>query len=203
MSENRNFFFREIYFVFFLVLWCGPLPVFGQQSTADSLKAVVERGKKDSTTVNSLNELSSALLAEGEFEESLRFAAKAEALADEIKFTKGKAYALKQIGLVHYYQGNYLEVFDDWTKSLENFEVINDSVGIANLLTNLGTVYYSQGSYDKAIEFGLRGLTIAEKINHPLRIVSALINIALAYGDNKKYDKALDYYDRAFPYLES
>lgn len=203
MRKYKRSFFREIYFIFFLVLWCIPAEIYCQQNSLDSLKAVVELSKKDSTAVNSLNELSSALLAEGQFEESLKFAEKAEALANEIKFTKGKAYALKQIGLVHYYQGDYLEVFDDWTKSLENFEAIKDSVGIANLLTNLGTVYYSQGSYDKAIEFGLRSLSIAEKIDHPLRIVSALINIALAYGDNNKYDKALDYYDRAFPYLES
>lgn len=33
-----------------------------------------------------------------------------------------------------------------WTKSLETFERISDTVGIANMVNNLGAVYYTQGA---------------------------------------------------------
>lgn len=56
------------------------------------------------------------------------------------------------MGLVYYYQGDYLNVMEYWTKSLETFERISDTVGIANMVNNLGAVYYTQGANTKAIE---------------------------------------------------
>ncbi|MFD1314112.1 adenylate/guanylate cyclase domain-containing protein [Namhaeicola litoreus] len=178
--------------------------VLGQSKNIDSLRDVLTKSKKDSLSVNALNEISSDLLNQGEFSQSLEFAQRAKKLANEIGFTKGEAYAFKQIGLVHYYQGNYIETFDNWTKSLETFELSTDSTGIANILNNLGGLYRLQGSNAKAIEFSLRSLRIAEKIKDSLRVVSALGNIAITYADNPQdYELALDYYNQMVPYLVS
>ena len=187
-----------------LLLCLSSFIVWGQESKWDSLKAVFERSAKDSLSVNALNEISSDLLNLGEFSQSLEYAQRAKNLANEIGFIKGEAYAYKQIGLVHYYQGNYIETFDNWTKSLETFEESKDSTGIANVLNNLGGLYRLQGSNAKAIEFSLRSLSIAEKVKDSLRVVSALGNIAITYADNPQdYPLALDYYNRMLPYLVS
>ena len=119
----------------------------------------------------------------------------ARALADQLDYGKGKARALKNIGLGHYYQGDYLKVLDYWTQSLEAFQEIKDTAGIANILNNLGATYYTQGSDDKAIEFFLQSLRIAERLKDTVRITSALVNVGAIYCDNEKdYDKALNYF---------
>ncbi len=176
--------------------------VVSQESKIDSLKTVVQLGKPDTLKVNTLNALSVAILQNEDISESLIVSKQAAELADELGYLRGKAYAEKNMGMAYYYQGDYMEVLDHWTKSLEIFEFIEDSQGIANLSNNLGAVYYSQGSNTKAIDYYLRSLSIAEKIQDTLRIASALLNIGGVYGDNPNdYDKALEYFNRIPKYL--
>jgi class 3 adenylate cyclase len=179
------------------------LTVLSQNREIDSLKRIVETEAKDTAMVSSLNNLGLELLGQGNIDESLKYSEKANDLATELGYIKGKALSLKQIGNANYYKGNYLEVFDYWGQSLENFEILKDSIGISNILSNLGIIYFSQGSNARAIEYLLRSLTIAEKLNHPLRISTALLNIAMVYGDSPQdWDKAISYYEQALPYLK-
>ena len=166
-------------------------------------KVIVETGIQDTSMVSTLNALSSELLGYGESEESLFYATKSYELASELDHTEGEAYALKYMRIAQFQQGELLDVFKNLSLSLENFEELQDSTGIASILNNLGTVYYSQGSNDKAIDFYLRSLRISEKLNNPLRIATALVNIAAVYSDNiQDYEKTMSYYDQAMPYLK-
>jgi len=94
------------------------LPILGQNTKIDSLKGFIETGTKDTLMVSTLNELSVAYLGEGKFTESRDYSNQAIELASELNYLEGKAYALKNIGIVYYYEGEYITVFDYWTKSL-------------------------------------------------------------------------------------
>ncbi len=184
-----------------LLLWMSG-SIYGQTAAIDSLKNVIEVGLRDTTQVNNLNALSVASIRNEDISGSLIVSRQAGVLADELRYLKGKAYAEKNIGMAYYYQGDYMEVLNYWTKSLETFEAIKDTLGIANLANNLGAVYYSQGSNTKAIDYYLRSLNISEKSQDTLRIATALINIAGVYADTPKdYDVALQYYNQLNPYL--
>ncbi len=173
-----------------------------QTNKIDSLKQLIQAGNRDTVRVNLLNELSIEILNNEDISGSLVYSRQAGELADELIYSIGKAYSEKNIGLAHYYQGDYMQVLDHWTKSLEIFEIIGDNQGIANLSNNLGAVYYSQGSNSKAIDYYLRSLSISEKIQDTLRIATALFNIGGVYGDTEKdYDKALNYFNQITPYL--
>lgn len=192
--------------IFFVALICAVLFTAGsgisQESQIDSLKKVIEVGARDTTRVNNLNALSVAILQNEDISGSLVVSGQARELADELGYLRGKAYAEKNIGMAYYYKGDYMQVLDHWTNSIEIFETIDDSQGIANLANNLGAVYYSQGSNSKAIDYYLRSLSIAEKIQDTLRIASALLNIGGVYGDTPNdYDKALEYFNRIPKYL--
>jgi len=177
-------------------------PSLAQTSQMDSLKQLIVTGVRDTAMVSTLNDLSVEILQNEDISGSLVYAEEAKELADKLGYLKGKAYAEKNIGMAYYYQGDYMQVLDHWTKSLEIFETIEDSQGIANLANNLGAVYYSQGSNSKAIDYYLRSLSIAERIQDTLRIASALLNIGGVYGDTPKdYDKALEYFNRIPNYL--
>lgn len=169
-------------------------PLLAQDEQIDSLKSLLEGSKVDTTHVKILNDLSYTILNKDP-DEAIKYGIQAREMSEMLGYVSGKAYALKNLGLGYYYQGDYLKVLDYWTQSLETFEEINDTTGIANTLNNLGAIYYTQGSNSKAIEFFLRSLRIAEKLGDTIRIASALVNVGGLYSDNEKdYHKALTYF---------
>ena len=176
------------------VLFCTTTTTHAQDAVLDSLKSLIDQGQDDTLKVINLNQYSINMLGYDPVK-AVEYARKAEALADELGYARGKAYALKHIGLGYYYQANFLPVMENWSKSLETFESISDTTGIANMVNNLGSVYFTQGSDSKAIEFYLRSLRISEKLGDTLRIATALYNIAGVYA-NKPQD-----YSKAFGYL--
>lgn len=177
--------------------------LWGQNAQIDSLKNIVQTGQQDTSKVAALNALSSELIQNDELDQAKSYADQAITLADQLDFKKGKAYALKNKGLAEYYQSNYKEVLNNWTQSLKTFEVIQDTLGIANLALNLGVVYYDQGSLAKALDYYLQSLSFSEKLGDPIRITSALVNIGGVYSQMEENDKALSYYQQVERYLSN
>ena len=186
-------------YVFLLVMI--PQMALGQNASIDSLKGIIQTGQQDTARVAALNALSSELIQTEELDEAKAYADRAITLADALGFKKGKAYAYKNKGLAEYYQSNYKEVLEYWTQSLQTFESIQDTLGIANLSSNLGAVYYDQGSLAKALDYYLQSLSFSERLGDPVRITSALLNIGPVYHQMNDYDKALNYYEQVEPYL--
>ncbi len=129
---------------------------------------------------------------------AIRMAKDAIRFSQNINFKEGEAYALKNIGLVYYTQGKYVETLDYWNQSLHIFEAIKDDIGTSNLLNNIGAIYFDQGVDDKALDYCLQSLKIAEKTKDKLRILSALTTIGAIYY-NKKDPVAIKYLLQALP----
>ncbi len=156
----------------------------------------------DTTTVNVLLQQSKDSLTSNP-NKAISLAMQARDLAEKSQFLKGKAYALKNIGLGNYYQGKYVETLDYWNQSLSIFETLNDKLGVANLLNNIGAIYSDQGDEVKALDYSLRSLKLSEEVGDKLRILSALNSIAIIYFNKKAtWDKALDYLLKALPLSE-
>lgn len=173
-----------------------------QVSKTDSLITLIPTLDEDSLKVNLLNEISYGLFS-ADANKAIVYGLQAEELAGKIKYPKGQAYALKNIGLGYYMQGMYHQVLDYWNRSLAVFESVNNLLGVANLLNNLGSIYYHQGDDATALDYYLKSLAASEKLGNELRIATALINIGAVYNNKKAtHDKALEYYLRAYPYGE-
>lgn len=124
-------------------------------------------------------------------------------LARDIAFSKGEAYALKNIGIAYYFQGKYLEALDYYGQSVAIFKLLGDNVGMANLYSNIGVVYYDQAVEDKALENYLESLKYSDAAGDKYRTLIALNNIGGLYAmKSDTYDKALSYYLRALPICE-
>src|SRR5688572_19496306 len=85
----------------------------------------------DTVTVNALIKSGKEKLATAP-DSTILLGKQAADIADKIDFQKGKALALKNIGLGYFYQTNLVEALNYWTESLKIFENINDQAGIAN-----------------------------------------------------------------------
>ncbi len=173
---------------------------FGQSNEIDSLKNVIARQKDDTTKVNTLIELCKLYIGENK-KEALEAGLKASELADKIDFKRGKAYALKFIGIYYYQQENFIESLLSFEQSIDIFNSINDKVGESNIANSIGSVYFVRSEDVKALEYYLRSLFLAEEIKNNFRITTALINIGNVYQNKKQtLDKALVYYLKALPY---
>jgi len=134
---------------------------------------------------------------------ALAIANKARELSREINFEKGEALALKNIGLVYYYQNKFVQTLEFWNQSLQILQRIGDDLGQSNLQGNIGAVFYKQGDEVGALKHHLESLKLAEKTANQLRVFFALNNIAGIYFEKKATrDKALDYLLKAYPIAE-
>lgn len=170
-----------------------------QNKQTDSLKAILANGKEDTARVNTLLALSGKLFRLDP-EATIRYSVQAKELAEKLDYKSGLAYALKSIGMGHYFKGEYIDVLIYWQQSLNTFESVGDKLGVANMLSNLGAVHFNQGDDSKAIEYYLQSLKVSEEIGVKLRIATALVNIGAVYFNKKAtHDMALQYYSRALP----
>jgi adenylate cyclase len=151
---------------------------------------------KDSVKVNGLLDSGKQFINPNP-EKAIAMANQALSFAKEIGFEKGEALALKQIGLVYYYQGKFVQTLDYWNQSLHLFQSIGDYLGQSNLQGNIGAVFVKQGDDVTALTHLLEALRLAEKTGNQLRICFALNNIAGVYFEKKAtWDKALEYYNK-------
>jgi adenylate cyclase len=176
--------------------------VLAQAPSADSLKAILPLMKEDSNKVDVLLLISRSYLS-SEPVSAIPFAEQARDLASKLEYSKGLALSLKNIGIAHYQQGQYIEALENWNGSLSVYEKIGDKTGIANLQSNIGAIYKNQGNDSKALEYLFNSLRNSEEAREDFRITSALINIGSVYQHKSTtYDKALQYYLRALPMTE-
>jgi adenylate cyclase len=170
-----------------------------QTSQIDSLRAVIENSPDDTNKVNTLITLSNRLVRTDP-DATIRYSTRAKELAETLNYKKGLGYALKSIGMGHYFKAEYIEVLVYWQHSLNTFDSINEKNGVANMSSNIGAVHFSQGDDGKAIEYYLRSLKVSEEIGDKLRIATALQNIGAVYSNKPQtYDMALQYYKKALP----
>ena len=76
---------------------------------------------KDTATVNALIAESKSLVGT-DSAKAISLAMQAKEMASELKYPKGEANALKNIGMVYYMKGKYAETLDFWNQSLQVFE---------------------------------------------------------------------------------
>ncbi|WP_417610071.1 adenylate/guanylate cyclase domain-containing protein [Owenweeksia hongkongensis] len=178
------------------------LSVSAQGNEIDSLQAHVRTLPEDTLKVTKMLELSSVYFSSAP-EKAIIVAENAKKLAHKIGYRKGTAYALKNVGIAYYYQGEYVDALSSWQKSLSVFDSINDRIGVANIQSNIGAIYYNEGEYNRALDYYLKSLKVSEELKDTLRIVTALTNIGAVYIDKSAtLDKALEYLSRALELSE-
>ena len=84
-----------------------------QNSTIDSLKAVVDTSTDDSLKVDNLITLSQRV-SNSDRQKAINYAVQARDLADSVGYKFGLANALKYIGINYYALSKYQETLDYW-----------------------------------------------------------------------------------------
>ena len=178
-------------------LFVSALPGFAQASgDAGSMPAA------DTAKVNALLQQTKEFFS-SDTAKAFALSNQAKTMARSIGFKKGEALALKNTGIVYYFQGMHIEAHEFYNQSLQVFLEMKDNSGIANLYSNIGVVYYDRGDDTKALENYLQSLRYSELAGDKFRILIALNNVGGVYFIKPAtYDKALEFYLKALQLCE-
>jgi adenylate cyclase len=97
---------------------------------------------------------------------ALELAEKALALAEMHACSQMEALALRNIGIIYFFRGSYVEAEEYFNKSLFIYESIYDSIGISSVYNNLGLLFTRQSEYKKAFDFFVKSHDLSEYWRH-------------------------------------
>ena len=197
-----------------LFLLTGLFNAFGQnlKLTIDSLEAVLVQTKTDSSRVLILTELAAnyQFIHQGRAQ---KLALKAIALAEKIKFSKGKIKALTRLGEIYRGQGDYPQALEKLLNALKLARQTNNLDEEAAILSLAGVVYNNLEEFQQGLNYLLDALFIYNqkgwklpKSHLPKMEISfigyLLTNMGFAYAQLGKLDSALYYQNEALALLK-
>lgn len=164
-----------------------------QNKVQDSLAIQLAFQKQDSTKVQTSIQLIKLLYDAKDYQKALLYVQQSEELSTSLNFDKGTA-EIKYYKALIYTQGeDYYNALDNYTKSLDIFSKLKDSLGIAKVNNSLGIAEIKRGNYSKGLLHSLSAIGIFERNNLKNELSSAYNNLAEAYSNTNQIEKALEY----------
>ncbi len=172
------------------------------QSRIDSLQNVLNNSQADTTKTRILLDLSWRLKSD-DGNKALNYANEALKLARKNNDTKSQATALKIIGIVNLFQGEYDKSEQFHKDALALFLALSDSKGISACYNNLGIIHEFKGEFAKAVEQYKNSLEINKKINNRRGIAGCYTNLGNIFQLRGNYQQSIDYYLKSLKIVES
>lgn len=168
----------------------------------DSLKSIYNQKlfQQNKSQIDILSEISWEYRRKSA-DSTIHYAGLALKLAKHIDYKKGKAVALKNMGVGYSIEGNVDSTFHYMEAALNLSKEIQDDTLIAKSLNNLGLAFHHQGLYERALKIYIESLHYSEKINDPIYGVT-LMNIGFLNQRTGKYADALKFYHKALEFAE-
>jgi sensor histidine kinase YesM len=154
--------------------------------------------------VDSLNKAYSKA-EERSLTEAEKVCTQALALAEKIGYSKGKADAHSNLGLVFLRRSNSAKAIEQFFTALKLYEQLQGYTEMeqyGSVLVRLGGINYFDGQFDKSLLYLRKGLKLAEQNNFTrLQGISCRV-IGEVHRDNGRYDSASHYFNRALKCFE-
>lgn len=152
-------------------------------------------------SVDSLNDLFKIHLNQNPIL-AFQYAKQALRLAEETEYSKGMAYSLNNIGVIHQNIGNLDKALDFFQQSLKIHRDIKNADGIASTIGNIGIIYSSKTDYERALNYFNEAHKIIESLNNIERLINSYSNLGNVYFDKGESEKAMEYYQVAKNYYQ-
>ena len=126
-------------------------------------------------------------------EKAWQYTQKALNIREKIGDKAGIATSLNVMGVINYYQNDYLISIENHLKAMKMREEVGDEIKIATSYNNISLVYIALEDYDTALKYLNKALSIRIKTNNKKGIAIVKANIGDVYGRMGKYDTAFVY----------
>ena len=122
--------------------------------------------------------------------ESVKLGQQAYALADEIKYSKGAAFAKRVSGVGHWTLGESKNALFDLYEGLELYEGLNDLEGVSNIKLNIGMVYADIDEDSLALKNYREAINGFSQLNLDNRVATAYTKLGTLQMETGRLDKA-------------
>jgi serine phosphatase RsbU (regulator of sigma subunit) len=129
-----------------------------------------------------------------DIDQSVSWAEKAITEAKRLKFKKGVAYSLIQIGNIEQIRANYTKAESYNLEALDILRKIGDRAGEAICFNNLGIIYHDRNEYSRALSYYHRSLITNRELGRKPGEAISLFCIGTVYENMARYDSALVFY---------
>jgi tetratricopeptide (TPR) repeat protein len=133
----------------------------------------------------------------GAYDKSIESYKQAALVTDSVKDKRNYVKCIGNIGLSHFYKGDYNMALSYLLIALKGYEEAHDKKGIAGCCMNVGLIYNAQNKKILAMREYEKALKASRELNDKENIVRSLINIGNCYSDIKNLSEALKAYNDA------
>ncbi len=158
----------------------------------DSMVRLLRSVGEDTNKVKLLNDIAEEY-HNVEPVEGVKFGEQALALATDLDWKPGMAYANSLLGLNYQYKSDYPAALDYDYKALKIFDETKNKRGKANLLRNMASVYQYEKLYQKVVEYDEEAAKLFEQVGDQDGLSSTTSNLGIFYFSQQQYDKAIEY----------
>lgn len=169
-----------------------------QESVQDSIfKRLKTHVTKDSTRVRLLINAANHINY-NDPNRAFKLVEEALKIASEINWTKGKAFGMRQKGVVYYSLSDNLGAMEAFQEALKISSALPDNkLFDASLYNNLGNIYADLKFYDKALLYYNNLLSLAQKSHNKDQQIKALVNIGTVQTEKGNIDDGIINLDTA------
>lgn len=190
---------KKLFYVFLIFALGTPL-LAEQTNTVVELKKKVD-GLTGEAKVNTLNELTLALVNNQDLVAAKKYAEEAMQLAESMGFRKGIAATHDNFGHIFQSKYDYTNAMKSYVAGLKIRNSNNDQKGIATSKNNIGKVFFLQENVNSAIENLNKALEIREEIKDLAGAAETHKNLADVYLLKKLYGKSKEHYRNSMDLL--
>jgi len=168
----------------------------GYTQKLDSLKAVTSTLEKNEDLVKLHLDISK-IYARIDHDSSYYYAEKALKYSIDINDLQGEGSALKRLGTLNFYLGNYKKADSLYKKASSIFLKTNDSLNYAFILSDIGDIFKAKGENDKAVHHYIKAHSLLKILKDESGSAIILNKLAGLYYSLKHYQKAIEHYNLA------
>ncbi|HHN48284.1 MAG TPA: tetratricopeptide repeat protein [Bacteroidales bacterium] len=102
------------------------------------------------------------------------------------------ALACRNIGIIHFFTGNYIEAGEYYEASLKLYQSLGNQHGEAAMLHTIGYLWQMQSEFDKALELYKESISIKEKIGDTKGMAATYDNISNIHYYTGQFASAIE-----------
>lgn len=191
---------RRIVFVGWVLFWLSR-PCSAQNSTDDSLTALLAQSSEDTSRIFLLNTIAKDFVFSHP-DSAQYYAMQAVLWSDRLNWPAGKGLAYNTLGIVAGIRGHMDSSLTYFKNALAIRELLDDPIETSKTLVNIGIIYDQKSNQDEALKYYLKALRLQETTGDSFAIAHSLMSIGINYRHRGDDDAALEYLLQAQNYFE-
>lgn len=133
-----------------------------------------------------------------EYEKAIAYQNQYLKIAKRYNVIPQMAEAYRNLGLIHERGGKYNQALDNFSKAIDLYREIGDSLQVANILKDRGRIYLMNlDNYSQAIENQTQALNIFQAIQDEAGVLEVLQNLGYSHEQLANYETAQNFHKRA------